>query len=97
MEHVKAELGMHAAAGRFLVEEHFSCIAYLRVTLTRVFYTAKSQLGWGLVGYMEADPDLVKEIHGLDIEELGAHKKRMMQHTRCALPRELESFLICFS
>ena len=97
MEYVKAELGMHAAAGRFLVEDHFSCIAYLRVTLTRVFSTAKSQLGWGLVGYIEADPDFVKEIHGLDIEELRAHEKKMMQHNRCAHPRGLESFLICFS
>ena len=97
MEYVRAELGMHAAAGRFLVEDRFSCIVYLRVILTRVFSTAKSQLGWGLVGYMEADPDLVKEVHGLDIEELRAHEKRMMQHTRCAHPRGRESFLICFS
>ena len=46
---------------------------------------------------MEADPDLVKEVHGLDIEELRAHKKRMMQHNRCAHPHALESLLTCFS
>ena len=43
---------------------------------------------------MEADPDLVKEVHGLDIDELRAHKKRMMQHNRCALSREFELLLI---
>ena len=31
---------------------------------------------------MESDPDLIKEVHGLDIEELRAHEKRMMQHNR---------------
>ena len=31
---------------------------------------------------MEADPDLVKEVHGLDIDDLRGHKKRMMQHNR---------------
>ena len=66
------------------------------MTLTQ-FSITKSQLGGGLVGYMEADPDLVKEVHGLDIKELRAHKKRMMQHNRCAHPHALESLLTCFS
>ena len=47
------------------------------------FHTAKSHLGWNVVGFMEADPDLVKEVHGLDIEDLRGHEKRMMQHNRC--------------
>ena len=34
--------------------------------------TAKSSFGWELVSFMEADPDLHKEVHGLDIEELRA-------------------------
>ena len=45
--------------------------------------TAKSELGWGLIGYIEADPDLDKELHSLDIDELRAYEKRMMQHSRC--------------
>ena len=32
---------------------------------------------------MEADPDLIKEVHGMDIEDLRGHEKRMMQHNRC--------------
>ena len=51
--------------------------------VTRVFCTAKSHLGWNVVGFMEADPDLVKEVHGLDIDDLRGHEKRMMQHNRC--------------
>ena len=46
------------------------------------YSTAKSPLGWGLVGYMEADPDLIKEVHGFDIEELRSEEKNMMQHNR---------------
>ena len=34
---------------------------------------------------MEADPDLIKEVHGMDIEDLRGHEKRMMQHNRCRL------------
>ena len=43
---------------------------------------AKSPLGWALMGHMEADPDLVKEVHGFDIEELRSEEKKMMQHNR---------------
>ena len=46
------------------------------------YSTSKSPLGWGLVGYMEADPDLIKEVHGFDIEELRSEEKKMMQHNR---------------
>ena len=53
--------------------------------VTRVFYTAKSHLGWNVVGFMEAVPDLIKEVHGMDIEDLRGHEKRMMQHNRCRL------------
>ena len=35
------------------------------------------------MGYIEADPDLNKEVHGLDIDELRAHEQRMMKHNRC--------------
>ena len=51
--------------------------------ITQAFCTVESHLGWSVVGYMEADPDLVKEVHGLDIDDLRGHKKRMMQHNRC--------------
>ena len=51
--------------------------------VTRGLCTAKSHLGWNVVGFMEADPDLVKEVHSLDIDELRGHEKRMMQHNRC--------------
>ena len=47
--------------------------------------TVKSSFGWELVGFMEADPDLHKEVHGLDIEELRAQEKRMMEHNRCVM------------
>ena len=53
--------------------------------MTRVFSTAKSHLGWSVVSYMEEDPDLVKEEHGLDIDDLRAHEKKLMQHNRCDL------------
>ena len=53
--------------------------------MTRIFSTAKSQLGWSVVSYMEEDPDLVKEEHGLDIDDLRAHEKKLMQHNRCDL------------
>ena len=53
--------------------------------MTRVFSTAKSQLRWSMVSCMEEDPDLVKEEHGLDIDDLRAHEKKLMQHNRCDL------------
>ena len=56
--------------------------------MTQVSSTAKSHLGWSVVSYMEADPDLVKEVHGLDIDNLRAHEKKMTQHNRCARARD---------
>ena len=56
--------------------------------MTSVSSTAKSHLGWSVVSYMEADPDLVKEVHGLNIDNLRAHKKKMMQHNRCDLSHD---------
>ena len=44
---------------------------------------------------MEADTDLHKEVHGLDIKELRAQEKRMMQHNRCAMHLMLGTHLIC--
>ena len=43
---------------------------------------------------MEADPDLVKEEHGLDIDNLRAHKKKMMQHNRCDLSHDFDVVVI---
>ena len=46
---------------------------------------------------MEADPDLKKEVHGLDIVGLRALERRMMQHNRWAMRHMamLETHLIC--
>ena len=44
---------------------------------------------------MEADPDLKKEVHGLDIVELRATERRMMQHNRCVMHIMLGTHLIC--
>ena len=44
---------------------------------------------------MEADPDLKKEVHGLDIGELRALERCMMQHNRCAMRLMLGTHLIC--
>ena len=44
---------------------------------------------------MEADPDLKKEVHGLDIVELRALERRMMQHNRWAMRLMLGTHLIC--
>lgn len=44
---------------------------------------------------MEADPDLKKEVHGLDIVELRALERRMMQHNRWAMHLMLGTHLIC--
>ena len=57
--------------------------------------TAKSSFGWELVSFMEADLDLHKEVHGLDIEELRAQEKRMMEHNRCVMHLMLGTHLIC--
>ena len=35
------------------------------------------------MGYLEANADPIKEVHGLNIGKLRAHEKCMMQHTRC--------------
>ena len=63
-------------------------VFYAEIFMTRVSSTAKSHSGWSVVSYMEADPDLVKEVHGLNIDDLRAHKKKMMQHNRCAHSRK---------
>ena len=39
-------------------------------------------MGWSVVSYMEADPDLVKDEHGLGIDEFRAHEKKLMRHNR---------------
>ena len=57
--------------------------------------TAKSSFGWELVSFMEADLDLHKEVHGLDIEELRAQERRMMQHNRCVMHPMLGTHLMC--
>ena len=44
---------------------------------------------------MEADPDLIKEVHGLDIEELRAFEKRMMTHNRFAGRQGCASDVCC--
>ena len=65
-------------------------VFYAEIFMTPVSSTAKSHLGWSVVSYMEADPDLVKEEHGLDIDNLRAHKKKMMQHNRCDLSHDFD-------
>ena len=40
-------------------------------------------MGWNLVSFKEADPDLDKEIHRMDMEDIRAYEKTMMQHNRC--------------
>ena len=50
-------------------------------------YAAKSPLGWKIVSFMEEDPDLDKSEHGMDISELRAKEKAMMQHERMFLGR----------
>ena len=65
-----------AGLGKYLME-------MVRFELGMHAAAAKSQLGWSVVSYMEEDPDLVKEEHGLDIDDLRAHEKKLMQHNRC--------------
>ena len=69
-------------------------VFYAEIFMTRVSSTAKSHSGWSVVSYMEADPDLVKEEHGLDIDNLRAHKKKMMQHNRCDLSHDFDVVVI---
>ena len=38
-----------------------------------------SPFGWQLVSSMEKNPDLDKEIHGWDMEEVRANKKKLIQ------------------
>ena len=43
---------------------------------------AVSPLGWQLVTAMEKNPDLDKEIHGWDIEEVRTNEKKLIQYSR---------------
>ena len=41
---------------------------------------AASPLGWKVVWFMEKHPELDKNTHGLDIDDLRAKEKQLMQH-----------------
>ena len=41
-----------------------------------------SGLGWQLVTSMERNPDLNKELHGWDMEQVRANEKKLMQYNR---------------
>ena len=41
-----------------------------------------SPLGWQLVSLMEKNPDLDKEIHSWDMEEVRANEKKLIQYMR---------------
>ena len=43
---------------------------------------AVSGLGWDLVHSMEQNPDLDKELHGWDIDEVRANEKKLLQYNR---------------
>ena len=70
--HIQTELGMHAAAG--VLHTLLSC------NLSHHFCTAASPLGWRVVGFMEKHPELDKDTHGMDIDDLRAKEKQLMQH-----------------
>ena len=74
-EHIKAEIGMHAAAG----EKHDSLTRML-LFLSPFLFAAVSPLGWKVVGFMEKNPELDKDRHGMDIDDLRAKEKQLMQH-----------------
>ena len=82
--------------------EHWNALMILvKTELGMHAAAAKSHLGWNVVGFMEADPDLIKEVHGMDIEDLRGHEKRLMQHNRCrSLSFSVESssadFFVCW-
>ena len=78
--HVKTELGMHAIAGN-------TCLLFWFLLMRCLLCPAKSPLGWKIVSFMEQDPDLDKSEHGMDISELRAKEKAMMQHERTFLWR----------
>ena len=56
-----------------------------------------SPFGWQLVSSMEKNPDLDKEIHGWDMEEVRANEKKLVQHTRdiASAARGGNSILAC--
>ena len=70
--HIQTELGMHAAAG--ILHTLLSC------NLSHHFCTAASPLGWRVVGFMEKHPERDKDTHGMDIDDLRAKEKQLMQH-----------------
>ena len=70
---------MHAAAGDIA-----SMFVFVH-SISFPFFAAKSNLGWKLVGFMEQDPDLDRIGHGMDINDLRAKEKVLMQHDRACL------------
>ena len=74
-EHIKAEIGMHAAAG-----ENHDSLTRMLLFLSPFLFAAVSPLGWKVVGFMEKNPELDKDRHGMDIEDLRAKEKQLMQH-----------------
>ena len=81
--HIKTELGMHAVAGVLAWISDLLCLEIVSVfSMTKLSYAAKSSLGWKTVGFMEQDPELDKAMHGMDISELRAKEKAMMQYDR---------------
>ena len=61
---------------------HCTFIVFVHPIFSHSSFAAKSNLGWRLVGFMEQDPDLDKVEHGMDINELRAKEKALMQHDR---------------
>ena len=74
-EHIKAEIGMHAAAG-----ENHDSLTRMLLFLSPFLFAAVSPLGWKVVGFMEKNPELDKDRHGMDIDDLRAKEKQLMQH-----------------
>ena len=56
--------------------------ALVRKELGMYAVATVSGLGWQLVTSMERNPDLNKELHGWDMEEVRAFEKKLMQHNR---------------
>ena len=50
--------------------------------------------GWELESFT-TDSDLHKEVHGLDIKELRAQEKRMMQHNRTCAHQWQPAVAVC--
>ena len=56
--------------------------ALVRKELGMYAVATVSGLGWQLVTSMERNPDLNKELHGWDMEEVRANEKKLMQYNR---------------